>query len=111
MVVLDGTWRKSRKMLHLSPWLQGLPRLSLEGALPSAYLIRRAHKPGQLSTLEAVAHLLTLTEPDTDIAPLLNAQEALVRKRLAFVPDGHRDSRHQTSGIAYACGQPQCKPR
>jgi DTW domain-containing protein YfiP len=53
LVVLDGTWRKSRKMLQLSPPLRRLPRLSLEDAPASNYLIRKAHKPGQLSTLEA----------------------------------------------------------
>jgi DTW domain-containing protein YfiP len=30
MVVLDATWRKSRKMLHLNPFLGQLPRLTLE---------------------------------------------------------------------------------
>ena len=29
LVVLDGTWRKSRKMLHQNPLLQQLPRLPL----------------------------------------------------------------------------------
>ena len=31
LIVLDGTWRKSRKMLYLNPSLQLLPRLSLQG--------------------------------------------------------------------------------
>jgi DTW domain-containing protein YfiP len=53
LVVLDGTWRKSRKMLHLNPLLRRLPRLSLEDVPASNYLIRKAHKVGQLSTLEA----------------------------------------------------------
>ena len=110
-LVLDGTWRKAAKILHLNPQLTQLPCFHFADPPVSQYRIRKAPRAGQLSTLEAVAHLLTLTEPDTDIAPLLNAQEALVRKRLAFVPDGHRDSRYEASGIAYACGQPQCKPR
>ena len=29
LIVLDGTWRKSRKMLYRNPLLQQLPRLSL----------------------------------------------------------------------------------
>lgn len=53
LIVLDGTWRKSRKMLHLNPLLAGLPRLALPPDAPSRYLIRKAHRPGQLSTLEA----------------------------------------------------------
>jgi len=53
LVVLDGTWRKSRKMLTLNPLLHTLPRLALQPDAPSRYLIRKAHRPDQLSTLEA----------------------------------------------------------
>ncbi|MES2899737.1 MAG: tRNA-uridine aminocarboxypropyltransferase [Pseudomonadota bacterium] len=58
LVVLDGTWRKSRKMLYLNPLLQELPRLALSGMPPSKYRIRKAHAPDQLSTLEAGCHAL-----------------------------------------------------
>ncbi|WP_395056905.1 tRNA-uridine aminocarboxypropyltransferase, partial [Polaromonas sp.] len=54
LIVLDGTWRKSRKMLYVNPSLQRLPRLSLQDLPVSNYRIRRAHRPEQLSTLEAV---------------------------------------------------------
>ncbi|MEO5794687.1 MAG: tRNA-uridine aminocarboxypropyltransferase, partial [Rhodoferax sp.] len=39
LVVLDGTWRKSRKMLYQSPALQALPRLALRDVPPSRYAI------------------------------------------------------------------------
>lgn len=58
LVVLDGTWRKSRKMLYQNPLLQALPRLQLTGMAESHYLIRKAHAPDQLSTLEATCHAL-----------------------------------------------------
>lgn len=58
LVVLDGTWRKSRKMLYQNPLLQSLPRLPLRDTPPSHYLIRKAHLPDQLSTLEATAYAL-----------------------------------------------------
>lgn len=48
LVVLDATWRKSRKMLYLNPALQALPRLPLRDTPPSHYLIRKAHAPDQL---------------------------------------------------------------
>ena len=56
LVVLDATWRKSRKMLYLNPALQRLPRLPLRDTPPSHYLIRKAHAPDQLSTLEATCY-------------------------------------------------------
>lgn len=63
LVVLDGTWRKSRKMLYLNPALQQLPRLPLHELPDSRYAIRKAHKPGQLSTLEATWAALRQLEP------------------------------------------------
>lgn len=86
LVVLDGTWRKSRKMLHLNPLLQSLPRLSLDGVHASRYLIRKAHKPGQLSTLEATcAALAQLEGDDTRFEPLLRASDGFVAHRQGFV--------------------------
>lgn len=63
LVVIDGTWRKSRKMLYLTPALQQLPRLPLLDLPEGHYCIRKAHKPGQLSTLEATAAALQQLEP------------------------------------------------
>ena len=62
LVVIDGTWRKSRKMLYLNPALQALPRLALQDVPPSQYAIRKAHLPGQLSTFEATVLALTQLE-------------------------------------------------
>jgi DTW domain-containing protein YfiP len=62
LVLLDATWRKSRKMLYLNPLLHGLPRLALQDLPPSAYRIRKAHAPDQLSSLEAAAFALSQLE-------------------------------------------------
>ena len=82
LVVLDGTWRKSRKMLHLNPPLQSLPRLALEGMPPSRYRIRKAHAPDQLSTLEAACHALAQLEGGT-FQPLLDAFDGFVGEQAA----------------------------
>ena len=87
MVVLDATWRKSRKMLHLNPLLQSLPRLSLEGTHASQYRIRKAHKPGQLSSLEATCAALAQLEGCADkCLPLLRAFDGFMAQREAFTP-------------------------
>lgn len=62
LVVIDGTWRKSRKMLYLNPALQRLPRLALKEVPPSRYAIRKAHAPRQLSSFEATALALAQLE-------------------------------------------------
>jgi DTW domain-containing protein YfiP len=85
LVVLDATWRKSRKMLALNPALQALPRLALQAPPPSRYLVRKAHRAGQLSTLEAVCHALAQIEGDDGrYAPLLAAFDGFVAGQLAW---------------------------
>jgi DTW domain-containing protein YfiP len=87
LVVLDGTWRKSRKMLYLNPLLQGLPRLALQGMPASHYRIRKAHAPDQLATLEAAAFaLMRLDGGEARFAPLLDAFDGFVAQQAARVP-------------------------
>ena len=86
LVVLDATWRKSRKMLYLNPALQRLPRLPLRDTPPSHYLIRKAHAPDQLSTLEATCYALTQLEDEpTRFAPLITAFDGFVAQQLSYI--------------------------
>ena len=86
LVVLDATWRKSRKMLYLNPALQRLPRLPLRDTPPSHYLIRKAHAPDQLSTLEATCYALTQLEDEpTSFAPLITAFDGFVAQQLSYI--------------------------
>lgn len=83
LVVLDGTWRKSRKMLYLNPPLQQLARWPLQGLPASRYRIRKAHAPDQLSTLEATCAALAQLEGDADrFAPVLAAMDGFVSQQL-----------------------------
>lgn len=85
LLVLDGTWRKSLKMLHLNPALASLPRLALSAATPSRYLIRKARRPDQLSTLEATCLALSQLEHQTTVYErLLSAFDQFVAARHAY---------------------------
>jgi DTW domain-containing protein YfiP len=85
LVVLDGTWRKSRKMLYLNPALQSLPRLPLRDTPPSHYLIRKAHLPDQLSTLEATVYSLAqLENDDHKFNPLIDAFDGFVAQQASY---------------------------
>jgi len=87
LVIIDATWRKSRKMLYLNPLLQTLPRLSLEQMPASHYRIRKAHKPDQLSSLEACAYaLMRLEKADEKYHSLLQAFDAFVDQQLGNIP-------------------------
>lgn len=86
LVVLDGTWRKSRKMLYLNPLLQTLPRLPLRDTPASHYLIRKAHLPDQLSTLEATVYALVQLENDINkFDPLIEAFDGFVAQQAGYV--------------------------
>lgn len=87
LVVLDGTWRKSRKMLYQNPILQALPRLPLTQVPASHYLIRKAHAPDQLSTLEASCHALARLDGAASFQPVLDAFDDFVA---AFQATGGR---------------------
>jgi DTW domain-containing protein YfiP len=82
LVLLDATWRKSRKMLYLNSALQHLPRLALRALPPSAYRIRKAHAPDQLSSLEAAAYALSqLENRPGHYAPLFDAFQGFVEQQ------------------------------
>lgn len=87
LVVLDATWRKSRKMLYLNPSLQRLPRLPLRGMPASHYRIRKAHAPDQLSTFEAVTYALGQIENSEEkYQPLITAFDNFVHQQATYVP-------------------------
>ena len=88
LVVLDGTWRKSRKMLHQNPLLQQLPRLALHDLPASHYHVRQAHRPNQRSTLEATCAALAQLEGDAQrFAPLLAAFDRFVERVASMQPE------------------------
>ena len=85
LVILDGTWRKSRKMLYSNPLLQELSRLPLQQMPASQYTIRKAHAPDQLSTLEACCHALMRLEGNEDrFQPLLEAFKGFVVQQSSY---------------------------
>jgi len=86
LVVLDGTWRKSLRMLHANALLQTLPRWAVPAAMTSRYAaLRKARRPSQLSTLEATCQALAGIERSRDrYAPLLDAFDRFVADRAAW---------------------------
>ncbi len=85
LVLLDATWRKSRRQLYLNPVLQTLPRLALRDCPASGYRIRKAEAPHQLSSLEAAARALSqLEHKDQDYAALEATFAGFVAQQLAW---------------------------
>ncbi|AZG73913.1 DTW domain-containing protein [Shewanella livingstonensis] len=58
LVIIDATWQEARKMFNQSPYLTGLPKVSLMNPPKSIYPLRRNQIEGGLCTAECVALLL-----------------------------------------------------
>ena len=91
LVLLDGTWRKTRKLLHANPLLRALPRWPLPAPPPSRYTIRRAQREDQRSTLEAACLALGVLENEpARYAPLLTAFDGWVAEQANWASGSRR---------------------
>jgi len=73
LVILDGTWRQSRRMFNSSRWLPNFPIFKLTPEQASTYATRGAAYQNYLSTAESVALALSesgLLEPGTHLQNL-----------------------------------------
>ncbi|MDE1164089.1 MAG: DTW domain-containing protein [Pseudomonas sp.] len=96
LVVPDGTWRKAKKMLHLNPLLAALPRVTLDGAAPSRYRLRKAPGPEALSTIEAITQALEVLEAPANYQPLLKPFDALIEGQIAAMGEQVYRRNHHT---------------
>jgi hypothetical protein len=64
LVVIDGTWSQTRKVVRENPDLGRLPRYAFTPPSPSEYRIRREPDVQYVSTIEALLHVLTAIEED-----------------------------------------------
>ena len=84
VIVLDATWDLAQKMLHRSPSLQSIPRISFEARDPSRFKIRRQPKPECLSSIEAIHRVLTLLDPGTSYDAMLGVFDRMVERQIEF---------------------------
>lgn len=93
LVVPDGTWSQSRRMLSRDPGLMNADRVRLPPGAESIYLLRKAPHPDHLCTLEAVARALAVLEgkavEDALLALLRVMVERGMRTRGRALPDGY----------------------
>ncbi len=78
LVVLDGTWRQTRKMFTKLPKLHGLPRVQLEGPPADVLRLRDTSFDEGRSTLEAIAETLHRLEGASVSKPLLELHAEFV---------------------------------
>lgn len=86
VLLLDGTWRKTHKILQLNPSLQSLPRIALSDVQATDYVIRKSNKAHSLSTLEAIYYLLKQLESPGQFNELKQSFDAFIAQRSQFMP-------------------------
>jgi len=64
LVVVDGTWWQTRKLVRANPVLRSLPRYAFTPAASSEYRIRREPREDYVSTIEALVYVLGALEGD-----------------------------------------------
>ncbi len=83
---IDSTWQESQKMLRQSPWLQNLPKISIDN-VNSDYRLRRNQREGGMSTLESMAQWLKIQNQPEQAEELLQFfqlfQNAFLKARQA----------------------------
>jgi len=78
IILLDGSWRKTRKLWLSYPELHQCPALTFSNAPSTQYAIRKTTQSHSMSTLEACAYTLEqLFDSDTHVLyALLNAMQS-----------------------------------
>jgi DTW domain-containing protein YfiP len=78
LIIIDSNWSKSKKMLHLNPRLQALPRLSLQSHKESNYKIRKSNMSDSLSTVESITKALRQLENNPIYHQLLKPFDKMI---------------------------------
>jgi len=86
LLLLDGSWRKTRKMFYDIPQLNNLPRLSINPDTVSRYRIRKAPDASAISTLEAITHVLSVLDNNAEkYAPMLETMDWMIDKQIEYM--------------------------
>src|SRR5690606_21169198 len=103
LIVPDGTWRKARKIIHINPTLNRLPRFSLPRGDRSQYRIRKAPGPEAVSTIEAIVRTLSVLEPEHDFHPLLKPFDVLIAQQIAAMGEEVYRRNYLSSSSSNSC--------
>ena len=80
LVVIDGTWRQTRKMFKKLPAIHQWPRLALTGTPVVKLRLRETSFESGRSTLEATADALQLLEGDAIAQPLHQLHDEYIER-------------------------------
>ncbi len=85
LIVLDGTWRKAKKIHLCNNWLKNIPNLTLNKERKTDYGIRKSSVEQGLSSIEAIAFALEDME-NMSVTPFFNALNGLKAQFIQLMP-------------------------
>lgn len=95
LILLDGTWRKVARLIHLNPWLRELPSITINPSNESEYQIRKSPREDGLSTIEAAVHILNNLHPNENFSPILDAFRQMIRYQVDAMGKATFDKNYQ----------------
>ncbi len=99
LVVVDGTWTLTRKVVRTNPRLAALPRYAFNPPSPSDYRIRREPRAACVSTIEALSYALGALEGDPErFAAMLVPFRAMIDAQIAAESSQHRGRERRPRG-------------
>lgn len=98
LLLLDGTWRKVRRLMHLNPWLSHLPCMHLQMSEQSRYRIRKSPRQDGLSTIEAGVAALNVLHAEQNFDRVLLAFQAMIDMQLAEMGPAARQNHPDLRG-------------
>ena len=90
LIVVDGTWSQTRKVVRRNPALAALPRYSFAPPTPGEYRIRKEPDDTCVSTIEALVHALSALGSDPErCQAMLRPFRAMVEAQLSCARQVH----------------------
>jgi DTW domain-containing protein YfiP len=83
LILLDGTWRKVSRLLHLNPWLIKIPSITIQSTNASEYKIRKSPREDGLSTIEAAVSILNDLHADKKFSHILPAFRKMIELQIS----------------------------
>jgi DTW domain-containing protein YfiP len=99
LIVPDGNWRQAAKVHSREPVLKDLPRVRIGRVNTAIHHLRREHRPEGMSTLEAIAHALSVIEGRAKVEALFTLYQAKLQQTLlgrGIKTDSLQDQAHGT---------------
>ena len=78
LIVLDGTWKKAARLMHLNPWLSEIAHIRIAAQNESQYKIRKSPRSDGLSSIEATVAVLNSLSQSQDYDVILPAFEKMI---------------------------------